>query len=784
MATPSIQSFSPSEFVTVKSITYDNGLPFTIFEWKDCETNAIGWIAIDGSQPRTAGGGLFMSSSATLMEVCDIANTMSNKMCVSRISTVRGAKGGIRFDHTDPRAQEVLRRFFRDNKSVLLNYWGTGADLNTDHHVIDVLFKEEIGISTALYSIYKAHGLENEINILHKPLTMDVNEFFNLSEASVGYGAAVSLFELMKVRNPELIGKARVIIQGFGTVGSTFAYYLKELGIGRVVGIMSIDGIYVDDNIDVLELLRVRHARRDEAGLDIKSVEACLTPEQLASSAYSKRDENENDQDYLLRFIKSTQADVWAPCAGRYCLTAEIASALVETTFASSDDRSRFILAGANNVFGKWEEGQSKRTSPQEQAALLGCLTDAGVQMLPEWVTNSGTSCLFMLTCTRQYSDEESVTKVILEDIRNDITEFIQRAALVDQTLNSYECCSKYAQAIRQQRELEGRRKDLVISKIHHYHIVTQDLTVPLKFYQENMACEIKMIDGSNASYNDRRFTRQCVIRFLTKEDPFLIISEDPASAITDCGIDYLAFSASDIDLVTDTLKQNFVSFDLVKSHPLWTVGGLNIPAEDRGYGFVILEDAFDVTNFHDISMKPLPPLSTEPALAHTGIDHYTLIVDDADKVKDFHVNILGYKHINTIRLNVGTAPEGEHDMLNHVMGVPNDHHRVLVITSGLTEESVFRKLLQKKGHGFVHHIAHQVEDIEGAFEKMKASSYKLTMDQIKHDMILGLKQIFIADDYVHHFVELVERTERSNLQGTFVDDNITALAQSMNRYV
>ena len=50
--------------------------------------------------------------------------------------------------------------------------------------------------------------------------------------------------------------------------------------------------------------------------------------------------------------------------------------------------------------------------------------------------------------------------------------------------------------------------------------------------------------------------------------------------------------------------------------------------------------------------------------------DHYTLIVDDARAVAEFHVNVLGFRPARVQLVNAGSVPEGEYDMLNHILWV------------------------------------------------------------------------------------------------------------------
>ena len=168
------------------------------------------------------------------------------------------------------------------------------------------------------------------------------------------------------------------------------------------------------------------------------------------------------------------------------------------------------------------------------------------------------------------------------------------------------------------------------------------------------------------------------------------------------------------------------------------------------------------------------------------GIDHYTLIVPNAKEVADFHKNVLGYKLINTILVNAGSAPKGQHDMLNYVMSWSNNQNGVMVVTEGLTKESIFHKFMIKFGQG-IHHIAFEIENINQVFEQLKSEGIELTSDELLRDPLTGLKQFFISSQYIGIFIELIERKSENKLteeQGFFTQDNMSGLAQTMNSYL
>jgi catechol 2,3-dioxygenase-like lactoylglutathione lyase family enzyme len=170
------------------------------------------------------------------------------------------------------------------------------------------------------------------------------------------------------------------------------------------------------------------------------------------------------------------------------------------------------------------------------------------------------------------------------------------------------------------------------------------------------------------------------------------------------------------------------------------------------------------------------------------NIDHYTLIVPNAKAVADFHQNVLGYKLMNTIMVNAGSAPEGKHDMLNYVMSWPNSKKGVLVVTEGLTETSIFNQFFLKFGQG-IHHVAFEVEEIDKVFSVLIKNGIELTSDKIMRDPLSGLRQFFISSKYTGVFIELIERKSEtedktSEEQGFFTQDNMSDLAKTMKSYL
>ena len=81
---------------------YEARAPEIVFEWKDSETDAIGWVVINSLRGGAAGGGTRMRKGLTKYEVLSLAKTMEVKFTICG-PAIGGAKSGINFDPSDTR---------------------------------------------------------------------------------------------------------------------------------------------------------------------------------------------------------------------------------------------------------------------------------------------------------------------------------------------------------------------------------------------------------------------------------------------------------------------------------------------------------------------------------------------------------------------------------------------------------------------------------------------------------------------------------------------------------
>ena len=187
-------------------------------------------------------------------------------------------------------------------------------------------------------------------------------------------------------------------------------------------------------------------------------------------------------------------------------------------------------------------------------------------------------------------------------------------------------------------------------------------------------------------------------------------------------------------------------------------------------------------------------------------LDHYTLICEDAKKVADFHINVLGFRFVRKIDVNTGTVDANSVDMVNYVLSPPSNPDMVMVVTEGLNEDTVFRKYMHKYGRG-VHHVAFQVDNVDRAFAAAKQLGIKTTTDKPTVDPLAGLKQFFIDPCHAGFFIELIERPQeqdqattsptlgqttesdheislRGNKPTLFTQSNMAQLARSISQHV
>jgi len=376
---------------------FENKRPEIVFEWKDAETDAEGWVVINSLRGGAAGGGTRMRKGLDKREVESLAKTMEVKFTVAG-PPIGGAKSGINFDPNDPRKNDVLKRWYKAVTPLLKNYYGTGGDLNVDevHDVIPIT--ASYGVLHPQEGVVNGHFKANDddrrksISNLQAGVSKvlndvrfspDVTRKYVVADMITGYGVAEAVRHFYNIYGGELKGK-RVIVQGWGNVGSAAAFYLAQQG-ALIVGIIDRDGGLIS-----------------EKGLSFQEVR----------KLFIDKDGNKLKADNVLPFsevnqkIWDVEADIFLPCA---------ASRLV-----SEEQLQRMIDAGVNLI-------SSGANVPFADSEIffgpIGEKADTQLSLIPDFIANCGMARVFayLMQPSAVISDEA---------IFSDVSEVIQRALM------------------------------------------------------------------------------------------------------------------------------------------------------------------------------------------------------------------------------------------------------------------------------------------------------------------------------------------------------------------
>lgn len=242
--------------------------PEIVFEWKDSETEAEGWVVINSLRNGAAGGGTRMRKGLDKREVESLAKTMEVKFSVCG-PPIGGAKSGINFDPADPRKKGVLERWYKAVYPLLKNYYGTGGDLNVDeiHEVIPMT--AELGILHPQEGIVNGHlnySSEEKLKsisrlqqgvllpILDERFTPDVTKQYTIADMITGWGVAEAVRHYYELWGGTMNGKFAVI-QGWGNVAAAAAFYLSKQGV-LINGIIDRQGGLINEKGFTFEEIR------------------------------------------------------------------------------------------------------------------------------------------------------------------------------------------------------------------------------------------------------------------------------------------------------------------------------------------------------------------------------------------------------------------------------------------------------------------------------------------------------------------------------------------------
>ena len=215
-------------------------------------------------------GGIRYAPDVTLDEVRALASWMTWKCAVVNIP-FGGAKGGVICDPKNMSNGE-LERMTRRYTSEIIEFIGPEKDVPAP----DVNTNEQT--MAWIMDTYSMHMRQTVTSVVTgKPINMGGSQ--GRIEAT-GRGVMVACNESLRYLNLPIEG-CRVVIQGFGNVGSNAARLMQEQGY-KIIGIAELDGgLYNPAGIDIHQLLEYKY--RNNTVLGFHNAEAMPSEELLVS---------------------------------------------------------------------------------------------------------------------------------------------------------------------------------------------------------------------------------------------------------------------------------------------------------------------------------------------------------------------------------------------------------------------------------------------------------------------------------------------------------------------
>jgi glutamate dehydrogenase/leucine dehydrogenase len=378
---------------------YEDKQPEIVFEWKDSETEAEGWVVINSLRGGAAGGGTRMRKGLNKHEVISLAKTMEIKFTIAG-PAIGGAKSGINFDPADPRKKGVLERWYKAVMPLLKTYYGTGGDLNVDEINEVIPITEKLGLLHPQEGVVNGHfrvnaeSTKKRIANLTKGVSKKLTDLRfipaddkNLVTADMitGFGVAEAVRHYYTIWGGNIIMK-RAIIQGWGNVGAAAAYYLSLYGV-MIVGIIDRNGGLINNTGFTKDEIKDLFLN--------KQANTLVHPNMLSY-------EEVNDK------IWNMGAEIFVPAAASRLLTKEQVDKMV-------DNDLEVISCGANVPFA-------------DQEIFMGPIanyTDDKVAVIPDFIANCGMARVFAYC---QSNDEVNTTdEALFKDSSKIIWEAMMR---------------------------------------------------------------------------------------------------------------------------------------------------------------------------------------------------------------------------------------------------------------------------------------------------------------------------------------------------------------------
>lgn len=380
---------------------FENKRPEIVFEWKDSETEAEGWVVVNSLRGGAAGGGTRMRVGLNKREVESLAKTMEVKFTVSG-PAIGGAKSGINFDPQDPRKAGVLQRWYKAVSPLLKYYYGTGGDLNVDeiHEVIPItenngIWHPQEGVFTGHFKPTEAEKI-NRIGQLRQGVikviesakySPELSKKYTVADMITGYGVSEAVKHYYNIWGGDIAEK-RAVIQGWGNVGAAAGFYLAQMGV-KIVGIIDrAGGVLNEDGFNLEEI----------------------------KSLFINRKGNQLDADNMIPFeeinknIWDLDYEIFVPAAASRLLNQQQVDRMINSNL-------EVISCGANVPFA----------DPEIFLGPIGTHADNSLAVLPDFIANCGMARVFAFLMSEDvqledeaiFNDTSEIIKTALENVHN-----------------------------------------------------------------------------------------------------------------------------------------------------------------------------------------------------------------------------------------------------------------------------------------------------------------------------------------------------------------------------
>jgi len=377
---------------------YEGKPPHIVFEWKDTETDAEGWVVINSLRNGAAGGGTRMRVGLDKREVESLAKTMEVKFTICG-PPIGGAKSGINFDPKDPRKKGVLERWYKAVYPILKNYYGTGGDMNVDeiHEVIPMtnaygLLHPQEGVVNghlgynAEEKLKSISRLQDGVSLVisNAQLVPTLEKGYTVADMITGWGVAEAVRHYYDIWGGMIVRK-NAIIQGWGNVAAAAAFYLAKYGV-NIVGIIDKDGGVINEKgftqAEVEDMFNNRNGN------------ALNAPNMLSFDEVNKR-------------IWDLQAEIFIPGAGSRLVTED-------QVLRMAAQQMEVVSCGANVPFA----------DPEIFMGATSQLADNKMAVIPDFIANCGMARVFAYLMDKDGKVDDTA---IFKDVSNIIKSSLMR---------------------------------------------------------------------------------------------------------------------------------------------------------------------------------------------------------------------------------------------------------------------------------------------------------------------------------------------------------------------